>query len=168
MTMSDHMRWLRSRVGNALLEVPAAGVVVRDGDRVLLARHLEGDVWVLPGGAIEPEETPADAALRELWEETGLVARLEAILGVYGGPDCTVRYGNGDRTSYLMVIFEGRASSGEPRPDGVEITELRFVTADEAWQLPLAPWLPDVLRDVFSESRRTTFRPATWKPPDAR
>lgn len=34
-------------------------------------------LWVLPGGAIEPEEVPADAALREAWEETALHVRLE-------------------------------------------------------------------------------------------
>jgi 8-oxo-dGTP diphosphatase len=56
-----------------------AVAVVRDGDgRVLLAERTRGQVaagfWELPGGKIDPGESPADAAARELREETGVVA----------------------------------------------------------------------------------------------
>jgi len=99
--MSDHLRELRRRVGHEpVLQVPSVSVAVRDqAGRVLLARHSEGGAWVLPGGAIEPGESPADAAVREAWEETGLLVRLTALVGVFGGPDFIVQYRNGDRTS---------------------------------------------------------------------
>ena len=49
---------------------PSTSVIVRDdAGRVLLARHSEGNVWVTPGGAIEPLETPADAAVRKRHDE---------------------------------------------------------------------------------------------------
>jgi 8-oxo-dGTP diphosphatase len=52
----------------------AAGVIVWDG-RVLMVREREAqEVWTLPGGGIEPGETPAQAVLREVAEETGLTA----------------------------------------------------------------------------------------------
>jgi 8-oxo-dGTP pyrophosphatase MutT (NUDIX family) len=47
---------------------------------VLLVRHVEGNDWTTPGGMIEPLETPADAAVRETWEETGLHVELESLL----------------------------------------------------------------------------------------
>lgn len=59
-------------------EVEAAVVAVRRGDRWLVQQRaptgLLGGLWELPGGRLEPREAPADAARRELHEETGLTA----------------------------------------------------------------------------------------------
>jgi 8-oxo-dGTP pyrophosphatase MutT (NUDIX family) len=74
--VAEYVRRLRDIVGGEeLLQVPSVSIALRDADgRVLLARHSEGGVWLLPGGAIEPTEVPADAAVREMFEETGLCA----------------------------------------------------------------------------------------------
>ncbi len=166
MSMSAYMQRLRERVGHDLLEVPSVSVAVRDDQgRVLLARHSTGDVWVMPGGAVEPEETPADAAIRETWEETGLLVRLDRIVGVYGGPECTVQYPNGDATSYLVVVFEGSALQGTPTPDGHELLELGYFAETEIGGLRIAPWMPEMLSDLFRERRAAVFRPPAWRPP---
>ena len=47
-------------------------IVLFDGDQVLWARHARRATWEIPGGHIEPDETPRQAAERELWEETGI------------------------------------------------------------------------------------------------
>jgi NUDIX domain len=85
--VTDYVHRIRALVGSGeLLQLPSASVAIRDvHGRVLLARHSEGDRWVLPGGAIEPGETPADAAVREAWEETGGLVRLTRLVGVFGG-----------------------------------------------------------------------------------
>jgi 8-oxo-dGTP pyrophosphatase MutT (NUDIX family) len=62
-------------VDEAPIQRPAARILlINDQDRVLLLRAnvAEGDVWITPGGALEPGETAEDAALRELREETGI------------------------------------------------------------------------------------------------
>ena len=75
--MSDYIRGLRDKIGTTVLEVPTASVLVFDDrQRVLLVRHVEGNDWTTPGGMVEPYETPADAAVRETWEETGLFVAL--------------------------------------------------------------------------------------------
>jgi 8-oxo-dGTP pyrophosphatase MutT (NUDIX family) len=164
--MSDYVRALRRQVGHdVLLQVPSVSVAVRDeAGRVLLGRHSEG-AWVLPGGAVEPGETPADAAVREAWQEAGLLVRLSALVGVFGGPDFVVAYANGDRTSYVMTVFEARSESGHLRADGKELLEVRFMTAAECERLPGARWLPPVLAAVFASGASPVFAPPSWRPP---
>jgi len=160
--MSDYMRELRQVLGNRLLGVPSVSVISRDAaGRVLLVRHENGNVWVTPGGAIEPNEVPADAAAREMWEETGLEVQITGLLGAYGGPEFVVTYANGDRTSYVMLVFEGRPVGGELRPDGVETLEVRYFDRDEVRTLATPGWLAEVLDGVLGG---TPFRPASWTP----
>ena len=164
MPMSEYMRELRAKVGNQLLEVPAAGVVAfDDSGRVLLVRHSEGGLWTTPGGAIEPRESPADAALREAWEETGAHLELSRIIGVYGGPEFVVLYENGDLTSYLMVVFEARLVGGQLEPDGEETLEVGCFSREELGQLALPDWLPPILEDAFDPATATHYREPRWK-----
>src|SRR6185503_15264313 len=107
MAMSPHVRRLRAAVGSELLVLPSVtGIVFDDRNRILLVLQTESGVWVAPGGAVDPEETPADAVVREVWEETGLQTTPVRLLGVYGGPSCLVTYPNGDRTAYVISVFE--------------------------------------------------------------
>jgi len=164
MPMSRYMRELRAKVGTGLLVVPSVSIVLHDErERVLLARHATGGIWAFPGGAVEPLETPANAAVREMWEETGLVVEPTRIVGVYGGPEFVVRYDNGDETSYLITVLEARRVAGEPCPDGEEVLEMRYVARDEVDALATPPWMSEMLRDVF-DGTRAGFRKATWTP----
>ncbi|MDT7554240.1 MAG: 8-oxo-dGTP diphosphatase [Pseudonocardiales bacterium] len=63
----------------------AAYAVCRRDDTVLLARWTgpRGPEWTLPGGGIDHGEDPADAAVREVREETGYTARLDRLLAIY-------------------------------------------------------------------------------------
>ena len=71
--MSEYVRDLRAKIGTTVLEIPTVAVLTFDqSDRVLLVRHVEGNDWTTPGGMIEPYELPSNAAVREMWEETGL------------------------------------------------------------------------------------------------
>ena len=165
--MVEYVRHIREIVGHdELLQVPSVSIALRDGqERVLLVRHSEGDVWLLPGGAIEPTEVPADAAVREMFEETGLLVRLTRLVGVFGGPEFVVHYRNGDRTSYVMAVFEATSTGGAEHPDAAEVLQLRFVTAPEAAALPKAAWVPEVLEAIFRREDARAYRPQRWKPP---
>ncbi len=128
MPMSNYLAGLRQRIGNDLLLVPSVTAIIYDEhQRILLVRHVESDVWVAPGGSVEPQESPADAVVREAWEETGLLVEPLCIQGVYAGPEFLVTYANGDRVSYVMTVFECAVRQGELRPDGQETLELAFM-----------------------------------------
>jgi ADP-ribose pyrophosphatase YjhB (NUDIX family) len=142
-----------------------AGLVRSDGSRLLLVQNRDDGSWTTPGGAIEIDETPATAVVREVWEETGLLVTPRRLFGVYGGPRFLVQYPNGDESQYVSTMFECDIVSGEPRPDGEETMAVRFFTLDEAQQLSLSPWLVDVLPRLYDGSGATWFEPTAWRPP---
>jgi 8-oxo-dGTP pyrophosphatase MutT (NUDIX family) len=164
--MTDYVRRIRALIGSGeILQLPSVSVAIRDGSgRVLLARHVEGNRWLLPGGGVEPGETPADAAVREAWEETGLIVHLTRLVGVFGGPHYVVHYRNGDRASYVSSVFEAVIDGGRMQPDGTELRELRFFSESEASELALEAWVPEVLAAVHGGTSGN-FRPANWRPP---
>src|SRR5689334_19460232 len=132
MPLSGYLKQLRNKVGHDLLLLPSAAVAIYTPENGLLCcRHADKDIWVTPGGLIEPGEQPADAALRETWEETGLIVEVTGILGVYGGADLIIDYPNGDQTAYIGTIFRGRILGGTLRPDGSEILDVRYFRRDE-------------------------------------
>ena len=168
MPMSAYLRQLRTQVGTTRLLLPSVTGVVRDeAGRLLLVRQRDDGRWSTPGGAIEPDETPADAVVREVWEETGLLIAPAQVLGVYGGPDFVVRYPNGDETQYVSTIFSCVVRGGALAADGTETIAARFWTADEARNLPLASWLTGVLPLLFTASASEAwFEPPRWAPPN--
>src|SRR3954452_8259503 len=133
MAISPYVRRMREHVGHELLLLPGAGAVVRDDDgRILLLRRVDNGQWELPAGMIEPGEQPAAAALREVLEETGVVAVVERLAGVAMH---AVQYPNGDRCEYLAVWFRCRAVGGTVRPDGEESLEVRWFAPEDLPEL---------------------------------
>jgi len=167
MPMSDYIRGLRARIGTTVLEVPSVSVLTFDErNRVLLVRHAEGNDWTTPGGMIEPYETPSDAAVREMWEETHLHVALTRIIGVFGGPMCASAYANGDELAWVATVFEGRVIGGTLRPDGEETLEARYVARADIASLPCKPHLQMFIDAAFATDRDAHFQPPTWRPPD--
>ncbi len=165
MPISDYLKRLREKVGTELLLVPSVtAAIFDDAGRILLVKHSE-DVWVAPGGSIDPGETPADAVVREVWEETGLLVEPVFLTGICSGPDFLVSYANGDQVSYVMIVFECRVIEGCLKADGVETLEAKYFSESEALQLKLPAWARVVLPGVFKGERAASFAPATWRPP---
>mgnify|MGYP001819116605 CR=1 FL=1 len=165
--MSPYLVRVREQVGQDLLLLPSVSVVCRDAQgRVLLVRHADGDVWATPGGMVEPDERPVDAAVREMWEETGFVVEPESVIGVYGGPEFRVAYPNGDVAAYVMTLFACRIASGEASPDGDEALEIGWFSREQALSLEIPDWARVVLPDVFVAVAGIAPLPAPrWRPP---
>jgi 8-oxo-dGTP pyrophosphatase MutT (NUDIX family) len=161
MGISDYVRGLREKVGNDLLFMPSTHCVIRDdAGRLLLVRHVEGR-WMLPGGAIEPGETPADAARRECWEEASVLVEPQRILGVYGGPEYGVTYANGDAARWIVTIFAARIVAGEPAPGDDETQAVGWFLPGDLDALDLSAPTRRTIADVLDG---VPFREATWQP----
>ncbi len=166
MPISPYVRHLRGAVGSARLLLPSVtALIYDDAGGLLLVRQADGGVWSTPGGSMEPDETPADAVVREAWEETGLRVHPRRVFGVYAGPGFIVRYPNGDETQYVMIAFECEVRGGRLQADGDETVEVRYWTEDEAATLPLTPWLPTVLPTFYTRPETADFAPPRWQPP---
>jgi 8-oxo-dGTP pyrophosphatase MutT (NUDIX family) len=168
MPISDYLRNLRRHLGNELLLMPSVTAIIFDAqERILLARHADTGRWVAPGGSIEPNETPADAVVRETFEETGLLVEPTRILGVFGGSEFEVVYANGDRVTYVMTVLECKVLSGTLAPDKIETLELQYVGVGDFARLNLAPWAKVVLPEICRSRGQPYFAPVTWSPDDS-
>ena len=168
MPMSEYVRALRAKVGTTVLEVPTVSIVTFDDrERVLLVRHVEGNDWTTPGGMIEPYEIPTDAAVREMWEETGLFVQITHIIGVFGGELCTSTYSNGDKVSWVSTVFGAQPLKGTLKPDGVETLEARYFQRSELDGIRCKPHARLFLDAGYSLQHDAHFQQPTWTPPVA-
>jgi 8-oxo-dGTP diphosphatase len=107
----------------------------------LLIKRRDIPVWVLPGGGIEPPETPEQAVLRELEEETGcrvaIVRKIAEYLPV-------------NRLTHLTHFFECAIVEGTPVP-GTETKDVQFFTLDTL-PLTFVPFYKDWITDAKHRS----------------
>ncbi|MCI4665219.1 MAG: NUDIX domain-containing protein [Neomegalonema sp.] len=176
MPISPYLKMLRDHVGHAQLIAPAAAMIpVRNG-QALLARNADTGEWQTLGGMIEPLEQPADAAMREAFEEAGVRAEPVRLIGVFAGPEAEVTYPNGDVVAYTVLAFAGRlieagapfASDGaeiaEFTPDGEEIAEVAWFDADAIERLEMMRFNRRMALAALTPDAPTYFEPGKWRP----
>lgn len=125
--MSNYYKILREKVGSDLIFMPCvAGIIQNELGETLLQNKGNGEKWSLPAGAIEIGEAPAQAIVREVWEETGLYVIPRKLLGVFGGREFRYEYPNGHQVEYNVFMFECVIHSGELSPKDDETVELKY------------------------------------------
>ncbi len=125
----------------------ASAAVFRDG-RVLLARRARGagaGLWSLPGGRVEPGESLAAAAAREVMEEVGVRCAPVILAGVR---EVILRDGAGRLTGHFVVLaYAARFVSGAPAT-GPEAAEVAWFHPDEVANLPATEGLAEVVSNA--------------------
>jgi ADP-ribose pyrophosphatase YjhB (NUDIX family) len=146
MPTPDFILELRKKIGHDLLWLPGTTAVVLDADdRVLLGRRADNGVWTLITGILEPGEQPAVGMVREIFEETSVVAEVEHLAEVYaGGP---MEFVNGDRAQFLTLNFRCRYVSGEAKVNDDESSEVGWFPLDDL--PPLPPYHQDRLQSAL-------------------
>lgn len=110
-------------------EVSAGGVVVRtaaEGNQVVLVS--DGRYWGLPKGNLEPGETPEDAALREVSEETGIGRDALSVIAELAASEYVYRRRDSGR-----LVFKRVHQYLMTAPPGTELHRQESEIADAAW-----------------------------------
>ncbi len=128
--------------------VPRVLVIATRGDEVLLIRRAEHKrlwpgLYNAPGGHVEQGETPADAARRELTEETGLQAQMLTLRGLLIGDAV------GTLPGVLVFIYHAQVEEG-PLISSSEGTP-QWIPRDQLPTIPTLPDLPDILHQVLDQ-----------------
>jgi len=106
-------------------KVASAVVVEADGGVVLGRRAIEPGygLWCLPGGFVNDDEHPADAAMRECLEEISAAVELTSLLGVYHVP-------KSDAPSMVGIAYTARLADGAEPKAGSEMLEVGVFPVD--------------------------------------
>ena len=112
---------------------PRASVICQQDGKVLLVRKAEAK-WTLPGGKIEADEGPAEAALRELNEETGLASETLEYLATHEFATCA---------HHVFRLAVPEALAATPRN---EIADCRWFSAEDVACKPVKRLCLELLR----------------------
>ena len=128
--------------------------ITDDGELVLLRRGIEPGRgrWAQPGGFLEVDETVNQAAIRETWEETGLLVEPGEIIGLYTRLEAAV----------VTIAYEARIVGGTAAPTAEALEIRTFAPEDIPWSSLAFRTTMWALRD-WLERRRPDVK---WPPGD--
>ena len=113
----------------------SVAIYARRGERVLVIEHRRLATWLPIGGELEAGETPLEAAVRELREETGLAAEFAPLVGALDGvPAGLIGYEEhqaGSKGLHMNFVFVARVSEGAEVTPNDEFGAWRWVTRGE-------------------------------------
>lgn len=131
------------------------GGLVRRGDSVLAVKKRYGatkGLWTMPGGFVAPGETLDEAVVREIREETGVETAVCGVIAVRTG---VLRTGVSDN----LVLFSMKYLSGEPEPDGRELSEARFLSREDLLE---DPTVTELLRTLALSETTASLVPGAF------
>jgi 8-oxo-dGTP pyrophosphatase MutT (NUDIX family) len=140
--------------------VPAAGVLAVDEQgRLLLQRRRDTGDWAIPMGRMELGETPAQCAVRETLEETGVEVEVTGLLGIYSDPGYIVAYDDhedpsrfGEVRQEFEITLIGRPVAGEPT-ENEEADAVRWFLPEELPALNIHPRMQQQIGDYLAGVR---------------
>jgi len=132
--------------------VVTAFPITDDGEILLLRRGIEPGLgrWAQPGGFLEVDETVHQAAIRETWEETGLLVEPGEIIGLYTRLEAAV----------VTIAYEARIVGGTAAPTAEALEIRTFAPEDIPWSGLAFRTTMWALRDWLSRRRPDVSWPA--------
>lgn len=124
-------------------------IIIDDQQRVLLCHRRDHDLWNLPGGAVESGESPWDALVREVKEETGLQISPSHLTGIYSKPNK-----NEIVFSFACEIVSGKITLTD-EADKIEYFKIKQIPKNTS------PKQVERIKDYFTNQSKTHFKAQT-------
>lgn len=138
----DYIHWGEYALG--------VGGVVLQGDKALLIQRANNPGkgrWTIPGGYVEQNEKIADAAMREVREETGILTQPIGILAIRDYPEDIPNIKHD-----LYIAFLLQYLGGELQHDPYEVMQAGFYTLDECRDFPVAPMSLEIISSAINHA----------------
>jgi len=136
------------------MQAASSAILEREGRLLLVLRRNppSADMYAFPGGRAEDGETPAETALREFAEETGIVARNPRLFETY---DLPTRAADGTLTSHFFLsVFLVEADEDAVAEAADDAAGLGWFTLDEIRRLPVPPSVLECAEHLQAELTR--------------
>lgn len=131
---------------NAEFDVGVAASLKIDNS-ILIVKEGKGrfkDLWGLPKGTVEKNESLESAVLRELFEETGIIGEIKGIVAIRNKKE-------NDVTS-VFICYEVIALNENIAIDGSEIIDIKFITHDQIEEIQ---WISRAMKQIVISSLKT-------------
>ena len=132
-TLDELKMDLGTMVGYVTPKIEVRGALVDERNRLLMMREVADGRWSLPGGFADPLDTPSEAVVREVLEETGYGVEVTGLVGCWDRD----RRGHVPRlpNSIYKLFFLCRATGAQRPPDELETLEVGWFGIDELPEL---------------------------------
>jgi 8-oxo-dGTP pyrophosphatase MutT (NUDIX family) len=142
----------------------ASAIVFDDHDRVLLVHHNKIGQWLYPGGHIDPDEDPAQAAQREVREETGIHTHVitddlfaHPAVTTHASPYTIIEMDVSDTKvgphRHIDLVYVLRASAGELAAQLDEVSGVQWVAVADLSELDTPAELPTLVAEAAQWAR---------------
>ena len=128
-------------------EFTASGLVFNESGQILMIKHKQQGKWLPPGGHVDENELPCEAAAREVLEETGISVQVLSSAPMLDLPENTAKelplplriiYANVDDTglhNHIDLLYLCRAINMDTAPQEAEIDGIGWFSPEEAMNL---------------------------------
>lgn len=142
----------RQEIGSITPKIGADAAIFNDSGEILLMERADGSGWCLPCGWVEVNERPIDAAIREVFEETGLEVTVKRLVGVFTRQ---ASQKNGPHTM-VAIVHLCEIVSGE-------LTLSHEGSALQYWSVDDVPhWHPN--HDKYARAAHQMWQADSWLP----
>lgn len=132
--------------GYATPKVDVRGVVFQQ-DKILLVKEREDGCWTLPGGWVDVGESPSDAVVREVYEESGYLTKAVKLLALYDRNH--PRHEHPPLRHHVYKLFFGCELIGGAPLENLETSEVEFFAQQQIPELSLTRVVPSQIARLF-------------------
>ncbi|MCL2415963.1 MAG: NUDIX hydrolase [Defluviitaleaceae bacterium] len=146
--MSEYIKSIRKHVGHERIMTVGSSIIIHKNGKLLLQKRNDNGCWGEHGGYAEIGETVENAAKRELFEETGLIANSLELVGVFSGEELFHTYPNGDMVANTDILYICEDFCGEISMQLDEVSDLQWFDIENLPKNISPPSIPGLMKCV--------------------